>query len=98
MVRLEMYKKKVFFDYAKVDKYLKQMRQRNRGELPTDTPVKSLMLNSTDGLAKLDDQYAPLSSRQIVDCQEHLTYRQPNVPGKSNRHNYEMETRNLYFD
>lgn len=98
MVRLDRYKKKIFFDYKNVEMYLNQTRQKNRGEKPQGAPVKTLMLNSADGLPKLDDVCSPLSSRSIVDYREHFIYKQPPEPGKSFRNKFEQGTRNTYFD
>jgi hypothetical protein len=52
----------------------------------------------SDGFPKLDDMYAPLSSRSITDYQEHLIYKQPPEPGKTFRNKFEKYTRNTYFD
>lgn len=76
MVRLERYKKKIYFDYDHVETYIRQARQKNRGEQPTGTPVKNFMLSTvSDNFAKLDDMYSPLSSRSITDYQEHFTFK-----------------------
>lgn len=66
MIRLEMRKKEFFLDYGNVEKYLSQVRAKNRGEsVPAGQEIKtvSLVSNST----QLDDAFNPLSSRIITD-------------------------------
>jgi hypothetical protein len=57
-----------------------------------------MLTTLSDGLAKLDDMFSPLSSRSITDYQEHLTFAQPPDPSKTSRNKFEQQTRNTYYD
>lgn len=74
MIRLEMRKKEFFLDYGNVDKYLEQIKAKNRGEQPQGAPVKTLSLMTNT--VQLDDAFNPLSSRIIVDKKPVIEFQQ----------------------